>query len=285
VSIKPAAGQTDVDNTLFDWQHIWYESFSAMSRAALEISGLDPAQFYAECSALHQAHGTSEYSFVLSQLPSFKSMYGENVLSVMQPAVDAFREARRMNLTLYPGVIDALDTLKRDGVTIAAFTESKAFYTNYRFRKLELDGRIDFLYSPPDHQLPAEPDAIRMYEPETYALKHTQHRLTPEGEVKPNPHILLSIIDQLGFTPDETVYVGDNKLKDVFMAQQANVCDVYAAYGSAQHRIEQYDLLKKVTHWTPEMVERESAAIKAGAIVPTHTLEKSFAGIIEIMEN
>jgi len=274
---------TDVDNTLFDWQLIWYESFSAMSRAALEISGLDPAKFYAECSILHQAHGTSEYSFVLSQLPSFRSMYGDDVLAVMQPAIDAFREARRNNLSLYPGVADALDVLKRNGVVIAAFTESKAFYTSYRFRKLGLDGPIDFLYSPPDHQLPAEPGEIRMYEPETYALKHTQHRLTPEGEVKPNPHILLSIIDELGFTPEETVYVGDNKLKDVFMAQQARVCDVYAAYGSAQHRADQYDLLKKVTHWTPEMVKRESEAIKPGAIVPTFSLETSFSEIIKIV--
>lgn len=62
------------------------------------ISGLDPAQFYAECRVLHQAHGTSEYSFVLSQLPSFRKMYGDDVFSVMQPAVDAFREARRDNL-------------------------------------------------------------------------------------------------------------------------------------------------------------------------------------------
>lgn len=122
-----------------------------------------------------------------------------------------------------------------------------------------------------------------MYEPGSYALKHTRHRFTPEGEVKPNPHILLSIIDELEFTSDETVYVDDSKLKDLFMAQQAGVCDVYAEYGAAQHRAEQYDLLKKVTHWTPEMVARESEAIRPGAIVSTYTLKDSFAGIVDIM--
>lgn len=274
---------TDVDNTLFDWQRLWFECFSAMSRKALEISGLDPETYYAECSKLHQQYGTSEYAFVLTELPSLKKLYGDNVLAVMQPAIDDFREARRQNLALYPGVGGALTTLKDRGATIAAFTESKAFYTNYRFRKLGLDEKIDFLYSPKDHALPDDPISIRKYAPETYDLKHTQHRFTPEGEYKPNPHILLSIISELGFDVGDAVYVGDNLLKDVYMAQQANVIDVHAAYGAAQHRAEEYELLKKVTHWTLEMVAREAAAMKPGAIKPTHTMTKSFGEILEIM--
>lgn len=274
---------TDVDNTLLDWQRLWYECFSAMSRKALEISRLDPKVFYAECSQLHQLHGTSEYAFVLTELPSLKRLYGADVLTVMQPAIDAFREARREHLKLYPGVDAALDALRKAGVTTAAFTESKAFYTSYRFRKLGLDERVDFLYSPVDHALPDDPSSIRKYLPETYELKHTKHRFTPDGEYKPNPHILLSIIGELGFGFEDAVYVGDNLWKDVFMAQQAKVTDVHAAYGAAQHRKEEYDLLKKVTHWTPEMVAREQAALKPGAITPTHTIRNSFDEIIKIM--
>lgn len=274
---------TDVDNTLLDWQGLWYECFSAMSRKALEISGLDSEVFYAECSQLHQHHGTSEYAFVLTELPSLKKLYGENVLNVMLPAIDVFREARRKHLKLYSGVDTALDTLKSAGVVIAAFTESKAFYTNYRFRKLGLDEKIDFLYSPIDHALPKDAISGRKYSPETYELKNTEHRFTPEGECKPNPHILLSIIEGLSFDVEDTVYVGDNLLKDVFMAQQAKVTDVHAAYGAAQHKAEEYDLLKKVTHWTPEMVAREQAALKPGVVTPTHTLSSSFEEIVKIM--
>lgn len=254
-----------------------------MSRKALEISDLDPETFYAECSQLHQQHGTSEYAFVLTELPSLKDLYGGNVLNVMQPAIDAFREARRKHLKLYPGVNTALDTLKNAGVIIAAFTESKAFYTNYRFRKLGLDEKINFLYSPMDHTLPRDAISSRKYSPETYELKTTEHRFTPEGEYKPNPHILIGIIEELRFNVQDTVYIGDNLLKDVFMAQQAKVTDVHAAYGAAQHRAEEYDLLKKVTHWTPEMVACEQATLKPGVVTPTHTLSKSFAEIVEIM--
>ena len=274
---------TDVDNTLLDWQHLWYETFSAMANRVLEISGVDPERFYAECSAVHQKYGTSEYAFLLSELPCLVEMYGANLLSTMQPAIDDFRAARRQNLQLYNGVSATLQRLKNDGVTVAAFTESKAFYTNYRFRKLGLDGLIDFLYSPPDHSVPVDTLAIRKYDPASYDLKLTGHSFTPDGEVKPNPHILSTIIEELGFTKSDTAYVGDNLLKDVFMAQEAGVLDIHAEYGAAQDRAEQYNLLKKVTHWTPEMVEREQAALKPGAVTPTHVLRSSFSEIEPLM--
>lgn len=274
---------TDVDNTLFDWQKLWYECFSAMSKKAIEISGIEEDKFYSECRILHQKYGTSEYAFVLTELPSFKRLYGERVLEAMQPAIDIFRKARSENLHLYPGIEETLDRLRDAGVTIAAFTESKAFYTNYRFRKLGLDQKVDYLYSPVDHDFPLEVNSRRKLSPENYLLKSTKHRFTPNGEHKPNPHILRSIIQELGFNTEDTVYIGDNLLKDVFMAQQADVTDVYAAYGAAHHRTEEYDLLKKVTHWTPEMVESEQEALKPGAIFPTHTLSTTFSDILKIM--
>jgi hypothetical protein len=43
---------TDVDNTLLDWQHLWFETFSAMARRVLEISKVDADRFYAECADL-----------------------------------------------------------------------------------------------------------------------------------------------------------------------------------------------------------------------------------------
>jgi phosphoglycolate phosphatase len=171
--------------------------------------------------------------------------------------------------------------LKVDDVLVAAFTESKAFYTNYRFRKLGLDGLVDYLYSPQDHLVPDEMRETRFYEPEIYDLKHTIHRFTPEGELKPNPEILTQIIKDLGASNDEVVYVGDNILKDVFMAQQAGVTDVHALYGASQHKPE-YELLRKVTHWTPEMVERERYALRPGGLKPTYVLDKNFAQILPL---
>lgn len=274
---------TDVDNTLFDWQNFWFETFSAMSGRAIEIAGVDPARFFAECSVIHQRYGTSEYSQLLQELPCLQERFGTEIMPAMEPAILAFRQARARTLTLFPGVEQTLQHLRGSGVVIAAFTESLAFYSNYRFRKLGLDGLVDFLYSPPDHDMPVKPDLIRKYDPANYELKHTVHRFTPKGEHKPNRKILEAIVRELDFDKSETFYLGDNLFKDVVMAQQAGVNDVWAKYGAAQGRREQYELLKLVTHWTSEMVEREKRAMRPGAVEPRFTLENSIAEILPVM--
>jgi len=110
------------------------------------------------------------------------------------------------------------------------------------------------------------------------------HRFTPEGAVKPNPEILALIIDEIGFDKGDAAYVGDSLLKDISMAQQADVLDIHAAYGSAQHRTEQYDLLKKVTHWSPEMVRQEATVLVSGKVSPSFVIESSFSQIEQILK-
>ena len=60
------------------------------------------------------------------------------------------------------------------------------------------------------------------------------------------------------------------------------VTDVHALYGASQHKPE-YELLRKVTHWTPEMVERERNALKPGG-GPMDVLDKNFAQILPLFE-
>lgn len=271
---------TDVDNTLFDWQEMWLQTFSAMMDEVIRISGIDPELLYSEVKVVHQKYGTSEYSGLLEELPTLKALYGKNLAVEMSPAIDAFRAARRSALRLYPTVLNTLQELKKRGVVIAAFTESKAFYTVYRFKKLGLDGLIDVLYSPRDHEVRDEILQSRRYTADRYELTATQHHFTPDGEVKPNPGILKSILGDLSIDADQAVYVGDNLLKDVYMAKQAQVLDVHAAYGAAQHRPE-YELLRKVTHWTPEMVEHERNAIRPGVVEPSIVL-RNFEDILSL---
>jgi phosphoglycolate phosphatase-like HAD superfamily hydrolase len=274
---------TDVDNTLFDWVDIWYRSFAAMLNKTEEITGISKEELYTPISIIHQKYGTSEYAFVLDEIPVLRERYGARVAEELAPAIDAFRAARRDALCLYPGVMPSLKKLKANGITIVSYTESMSFYTNYRFRKLELDTVIDYLYSPPDHQLPCEDmGTLRKYPHENYLLKHTVHRHTPQGEKKPNPRILSCILSDIGVRPDEAVYVGDHPKKDIAMAQQAEVLDILASYGAAQHR-EQYELLRKVTHWSREEVEEERVMLAGVTVTPTVIVE-SFDQILSQFE-
>lgn len=121
-----------------------------------------------------------------------------------------------------------------------------------------------------------------MYPPEYYRLERTEHRHTPAGEVKPNPAVLLDIIGEVGGSVESSVYVGDSLVKDVSMAQDAGVLDVHAKYGTA-HTREEYELLRAVTHWTPEQVEREKLA-SSRMVRPTVTMERSFREILDLFD-
>lgn len=66
------------------------------------------------------------------------------------------------------------------------------------------------------------------------------------------------------------------------MAQKVGVIDVHAEYGVA-HLTEEYELLKKVTHWTKEDVARESNLNKAD-VTPSFVLKESFSELADLFD-
>ena len=273
---------TDLDNTLFDWVDVWHASFSGMLHEIARISGIKIQDLLPEIKKVHRKHGTSEYAFLIEELDCLKAKFPDgNLLEIFSPAIDAYREERREHLKLYDGVKDTLVELKKRGVLIVGYTESKAFYSNYRMRKLELDGLIDYLYSPPDHKIPGSLNRqdIRKYSEDTYEFNYTEHRFTPEHELKPSVDVLNSIIADLAVSPNECVYIGDSLMKDIAMAKAVGVLDVHAEYGKAQDR-EAYELLKEVTHWTDADVAREKAILEGKTVEPSIVLRTSMSEIL-----
>jgi phosphoglycolate phosphatase len=276
---------TDLDNTLFDWFDIWYTSFSAMLNEIARISSLPIEVLERESKAVHEKHGTSEYSFLIEELPSLVARHpSKDLKEVYGPAIEAYRQARRSKLVLYPTVLETLKGLKVSGTLVIGYTESLEFYTTYRLIKLGLDGLLDVVYFPPDHSLPVGLDAsqIRRYDADAYQLHRTQTRHTPKGETKPNPKLLCHILDECGAEKMTAAYIGDKLDKDVRMAQAASVVDVYAKYGDLV-RDERYELLRKVTHWRSPVVETEREATQE-SVSPSFTLDHSFGQLLQTFD-
>jgi phosphoglycolate phosphatase len=257
---------TDMDNTLFDWFEFWFNSFNSLIEKTSEISGIEKSKLCEEIRPIHQKYGTSEYSFVLQEIPSLLEKYKtpEKISLTLDEAIHAYRSARKDHLQLYEGVFESLRRIKDNGAKIAAYTESRYFYSAYRIKHFNLDGIIDVLFSPDDHRTPGN---IQTLTP--MSLEKTKVELTPEGELKPNPHILRSILEYFKESKDNAVYVGDSEMKDISMAQDAGVDDVLAAYGAAHFsgNSDGYELLRSVSHWSDADVEREKEIKrKKGAI-------------------
>src|SRR5271167_4741740 len=116
---------TDLDNTLFDWVEIWFRSFTALVDRLVKDSGIEREQLLDEIRDIHQRHGTSEYAFLIEELPSLKALHpDDDLVQLYDGAIHDFRKARKASLRLFPGVIETLRKLKRQGVLIVGYTES-----------------------------------------------------------------------------------------------------------------------------------------------------------------
>jgi phosphoglycolate phosphatase len=271
----------DLDNTLFDWVDIWYRSFKAMLDVLVRESGVAEEILIRDFKGVHKKHGTSEYAFSIEELPALQEMYpGEDLRTRFAGAVEAYRKARESALRLYPTVLETLETLKDARCLLVGYTESMSFYSRYRMRSLGLDRILDYLYSPPDHEVP--PRVQSAYPEERDRLRRTIHLELAAGTTKPNPGVLREIVRGVGATKEETIYVGDSLMKDVLMAQEAGVTGVWAKYGTAHNR-EEYELLRKVTHWKQSDVEREKR-LRQNEIKPTFVLEKEFSEILSLFD-
>lgn len=276
---------TDLDNTLFDWLASWHHAFSRLLDDLVRVSGIPAEALLPEIKALHQEHGTSEYAFLVHQLPCLRLRARgaePDLAGEYRSVIEAYGRARQERLALFPGVMDTLLTLKRCGVLLVVYTESLARYSVDRLRFLGLDGVVDMLYAPPDHGSPAGRTAP--CEPVANGgLERTSHRVTPRGKTKPNPALLLSILDELGVDKDRAVYVGDSLSRDIGMAQAAGVTDVHASYGMVPGRGEAYKLLRAVSHWSGSEALAEALATPE-IIPPSFTLTHELGEILQLFD-
>jgi phosphoglycolate phosphatase len=274
----------DLDNTLWDWFRAWYQSFSALLDGLADGTGLSRAELEEAIRPIHQARGTSEYSWLVDELEVLRQYSGKlEPRDAFDDALHAQNRARLAHTALYPGVAETLRSVATTGTPIVAYTESLEYWTHWRLKHLGLDGVIDRLYSSPDHDAPAGlvPSSMRKYGADAYVLEHTEHRHVPPGVLKPNPVVLQTIVSEYGVDPSKVVYVGDGLDKDVPMAQQVGVVDVWAEYGRVQH-MEEYEQLRRVSHWPDDMIAKERS--EKDKPNPSHTLKNGLPELLELFE-
>jgi len=276
----------DVDNTLYDFTAFYRPAFEALLEKVSEKSGVSQEQLKKEFRAIHQREGTSEFVFSLQDLPSLQKLHpDQDIPALYEEAIHAFRKERKKHLKLYDGVKETLESLKESGVRIIAYTESPGYHAMSRLKKLGLDGVIDRVYAMPDHEMPqgVKLDEVRLYDKSNYAFAKTEMRHTPKGVLKPNPETLKGIVAELNIDADEILYVGDHLMKDVSMAKELGLHAAHAAYGSYMGD-NNYELLKELTFWTDEMIEKEKQYHDKPQIAPDTTLSKSLSEVLAHFE-
>ena len=276
---------TDFDNTLYDWFEGWYAYFSIVLDNISILSGVEKEKIKVEIRRVHQKYGTSEYSHLLDELNTIfiNSSLTKDIDTYTKILKDAFL-ARNNVLHLYDTVLESLISIKKSGARIAVYTESQPLYSEDRLVKLGLDGLIDTLYAPLT-RFPIE-HSTSLYDNLDFSnrgkSKYTKIKNLPSEDTKPNPKVLLDIISDFNILHDEVIYIGDSKVKDICMANSAGIVSILVNFGVSSH-LNAYNLLRDVSHWTNEDIQREKESSKLDCI-PTYELHKKFSEIFSFFE-
>lgn len=234
---------TDLDNTLYPWVDYIVPSLEAMVASLASTTGLPRIRIVQSLKAVYTKYESNEYPFAIQESDLFQP-YERDPESFLQLVVDparrAFRSARERYLKPYPGVADALAEIRRRGIKLVALSDAPRNAAELRMKWLGLDGHFDALYTLPGYPLPEHVDPrIRQREAQGHYRSRTRVvELPPEAE-KPNPQGLRRILEEFDLSPEQAIYVGDNLIKDMPVAQACGVLGVWAEYGtyvSAEYR-------------------------------------------------
>lgn len=249
----------DLDNTLYDWVGYFVPAFYSMLDVAVQIIGCDRDELLDDFREVHRRFHDSEHPFSLLETNVVKKRYagltrGE-IAKKLDPAFYAFNVQRKKNLQLYPGVIDVLSGLERNGHLIVAHTESRLFAVVDRLRRLNIDKYFKAIYCRErPRSLHPNPDAAARFFRD-FDLRKV--RELAKHQRKPSRDVLLEICEREGIDPIYGVYIGDSLARDMYMAKMAGLLSVWAKYGT-NHQNDLYEKLVRISHWTEEDIERET---------------------------
>jgi FMN phosphatase YigB (HAD superfamily) len=272
---------TDLDNTLYDWVTYFSKSFEAMVNCLSELISEDKEEILCEFKAIHQHYGNTEQPFAILELPIVQKHFGPASRTKLKEKLSkplyAFNSTRKRLLTLYDGVEMALQRLCISGFKIVGFTEAISINALFRLEKLGIKKYIKRLYAPEGKYLEHPDPNFKKPIDVNYIC------FIPKDNKKPNPQVLLDICKRENVDPADTWYVGDSLIRDISMANSANIKSIWAKYGT-QYSPQLWDILVRVTHWTENDVRRENELFsQSKEVVPTYTIN-SFHKILQVLE-
>jgi phosphoglycolate phosphatase len=248
---------TDLDNTLYDWVTYFARSLRAMVDELALLLDINKERLLDEIQANNRQLGTVEQPFSVFELPCVREKFGaatpQELKTALDSALHAFNSERRRSLCLYAGVSETLEQISEAGVVIVGHTEASlanAYYRLLRLGVVPFVRRLYVLESPPV----LHPEPVRQAElqpPPGLVVE------VPRAERKPNPALLLDICRREGVDPNDAIYVGDSRTKDIFMARQAGVTAAWAKYGTVYDSGD-WATVVRITNWTADDVVAEA---------------------------
>jgi len=273
---------TDLDNTLYAWVDYIVPSLEAMVASLVATTGLPRVRIVQSLKAVYSKYESNEYPFAIQESEIFRPYEADfdsfNAL-VVDPARRAFQAARERTLRPYHGVRESLEEIRARGLVLVGLSDAPRNAAELRLKWLKLDGHFDALYTLPGYPVPenVDPEIKRRQAAGHYRSRAQVVELPPDAE-KPSPKGLRRILDDLGLSGAEVLYVGDSVKKDMPVARACGALGVWAEYGtyvSAEYR-------ERLAVISAKSVTRRHVAEETAARWPLAI--SSFTQVLEILD-
>ncbi len=278
---------TDADNTLYNWVEYIVPCLETMVSHLHRETGIDPDRIAESIKEVFEKYRTNEYPFVLQEAEVFSELrrdfpgFQERLI---KPTRALFNRTRKENLRLYPGVAETLWSLINRGVRIIVLSDAPAFSAEQRLEHLGISPFIWALYALKTYPLPEtaglEKSIINRIKTGFYRSRIGKVVELPLEYEKPNPAGLRRLLQEEGVSPREAVLVGDNLKKDIRIARELGLIDIWARYGT----IINPRARAKLNHYSAASIQKRNVSAEGeDTTKPTHTID-SFPEILQIID-
>lgn len=256
IKVEQKAIVLDLDNTLYNWT----DAFVAGMRA--QVDYLCQNVGYKESTILKYFHGvfTNYGSVEVPNAVQELGFWNKIKISEMErkkiqkEAWDIFLDVFKSNLCLYVGVEDTLTWAKEKGIYIFGFSDSFAYWTDWRLHTLEISQYFDKVFTRNNGRIDSCQKEELLYCADIVVSLEL-------NELKPNITVIEKIRNQYGLLKSNIYMIGDSLEKDIFTAQASGVQDIWAKYG-VRCKAGNGRYLGSITPWTKQDREMRLQAKK-----------------------
>ncbi len=234
---------TDMDSTLGLFWAYYCPAIREYISEMHHAHGVAVVDLEREIGRVTQIFGTHEYAWLMEMTKfrrEFKGTAAEFREQWVIPFWKHLDSNRHKYLRPFRDVMETLSELQRRGVTVVILSDAPYFMALTRAVDMNFAGAIKGLFAL-DCPLPAL-DSFVDPEDLTYGLqritdlsnRHHDFTVTAKLEKafeKPNPRGLLAAMEAFGAKIEDSLFVGDNLIKDGVVAQAVGMRFIWASYG------------------------------------------------------
>lgn len=240
----------DGDNTLWDWMGYAVPAYTAMRDAIAILARKSPEETAAAMKTFYAKMGTVERENLVQDLHEngfFSDNPDFNLKEAAKDIQRIFSTVRRENLKLYPAIADTVQRIHDKGCLQVVLTDAPGNQAAARLKHFGLNPYFDEVYAMPSGPLPKHAP--------TKGFVHTSYTVDVE-----KPHSDLAKI--LEMTNEEiakrVVIVGDNKAKDMALAERWGARGIHAVYGNSP-----WELVKEFLQFAPDRVAGRNVQVSS----------------------